>query len=64
MESQKLDDRTTRKVKRLTEFVTKVNDRQTCFESVVLSLRVGVSGVLCHLYSSNDTTGHDDGWWF
>ena len=55
-------DRTTREVKRLSELVPKVNDRQTCFESVVLSLRVGVSGVLCHLDSSNDTTGHDDGW--
>ena len=42
----------------------KVNDQQTCFESVVLSVRVGVSGVLCHLDSSNDTTGHDVGWWF
>ena len=31
---------------------------------VVLSVRVGVSGVLCHLDSSTDTTGHDDGWWF
>ena len=29
---------------------------------VVLSVRVGVSGVLCHLDSSNDTTGHDDGY--
>ena len=27
---------------------------------MVLSVRVGVSGVLCHLDSSNDTTGHDD----
>ena len=30
----------------------------------VLSVRVGVSGVLCHLDASTDTTGHDDGWWF
>ena len=29
---------------------------------VVLSVRVGVSGVLCHLDPSTDTTGHDDGW--
>ena len=29
---------------------------------VVLSVRVGVSGVLCHLDSSSDTTGHDDGY--
>ena len=57
-------DRTTREVKRLSESVPKVNDRQTCFESVVLSVRVGVSGVFCHMDSSNDTTGHDDGWWF
>ena len=28
---------------------------------LVLSVRVGVSGVLCHLDSSTDTTGHDDG---
>ena len=28
----------------------------------MLSVRVGVSGVLCHLDSSNDTTGHDDGY--
>ena len=27
-----------------------------------LTVRVGVSGVLCHLVSSNDTTGHDDGY--
>ena len=30
----------------------------------MLSVRVGVSGVLCHLDSSTDTIGHDDGWWF
>ena len=35
-------DRTTREVKRLSESVSKVNDRQTCFESVVLSVRVDV----------------------
>ena len=29
---------------------------------VVLSVRVGMSGELCHLDSSNDTTGHDDGY--
>ena len=29
---------------------------------MVLSVRVGVSGVLCHLDSSNNTTGHDDGY--
>ena len=23
-----------------------------------------MSGVLCHLDSFNDTTSHDDGWWF
>ena len=23
-----------------------------------------MSGVLCHLNSLTDTTGHDDGWWF
>ena len=57
-------DRTTREVKWLSESVTKVNDRQNSFESVVLSVKVGVSGVLCHLDSSNDTIGHDDGWWF
>ena len=28
----------------------------------MLSVRVGVSGVLCHLDSSIDTTGHDDGY--
>ena len=28
---------------------------------VVLSVRVDVSGVLCHLDSSTDYTGHDDG---
>ena len=28
----------------------------------MLSVRVGVSGVLCHLDSSNDTTGHGDGY--
>ena len=55
-------DRTTREVKWLSESVPKVNDRQTCIEAVVLSVRVGVSGVLCHLDSSNDTTRHDDGW--
>ena len=57
-------DRTTREVKRLSESVPKVNDRQICFESVVLSVRVCVSGVLCHLNSSTDSTGHGDGWWF
>ena len=31
---------------------------------MVLSVRVGVSGVLCHLDSSTDTTRHDDGGWF
>ena len=30
----------------------------------VLSVRIGVSGVLCHLYLSTDTTSHDDDWWF
>ena len=30
----------------------------------MLSVRVGVSGVLCHLVSSTDTTRHDDDWWF
>ena len=29
---------------------------------LVLSVRVGVFGVFCHLDSSNDTTGHDDGY--
>ena len=29
---------------------------------VVLSVRVGVSGVLCHLDLSNDITGHYDGY--
>ena len=29
---------------------------------MVLSVRVGVSGVLCHMDSSNYTTGHDDGY--
>ena len=43
---------TTGEVKRLSEPVPKVNGRQTCFESVVLSVRVGVSGVLCHMDSS------------
>ena len=57
-------ERTTREVKRLSESVPKVNVWQTCFESVVLSVRVGVSGVLCHLDSSNDTTRHYNGWWF
>ena len=28
----------------------------------MLSVGIGVSGVLCHLDSSNDTTGHDDGY--
>ena len=51
-------------MKRLSESVPKVNDRQTCFESVVLPVRVGVSEVLCHRDLSHDTTGHDDGWWF
>ena len=31
---------------------------------VVLSVRVGVSGVLVIMDSSTDTTGHYDGWWF
>ena len=31
---------------------------------MVLSVRVGVSRLLCHLDSSTDTTSHDDGWWF
>ena len=31
---------------------------------VVLSIRVGVSGVFCHLDLSNYTTRHDDDWWF
>ena len=31
---------------------------------VVLSVRVGVSGVLCHLELSTVTTRHDDDWWF
>ena len=31
---------------------------------VVLSEKVGVSGVLCPLYSPTSNTGHDDGWWF
>ena len=31
---------------------------------VVLSVKVGVSGVLCHLDLSTDTTRHDDDWWF
>ena len=59
-------DMTTRTVKRPSDSVPKVNDRPTCFESVVVSLsvRVGVSGVLCHLDSSNYTTRHDAGWWF
>ena len=30
---------------------------------VVLSLKVNVSGVLCHLYSSTEPNGHDDSWW-
>ena len=53
-------DRTAREVK----WLSKVNDWQTGFESVVLSVRVGVFVVLCHLDSSNDTTRHDDSWWF
>ena len=57
-------DRTTREVKRLSESVPNVNDWQTCFEYVVFSVRVGVSGVRCHLDSYNDTTRHDDCWWF
>ena len=57
-------DRTTREVKGLLESVPKVNARQTCFESVVLSVKVGMSGMLCHVESSNDTTRHDDGWCF
>ena len=52
-------DRTTREVRRLSETGPKFN--QTNFESVVLSVRVGVSRVICHLDSSNDTTEHDDG---
>ena len=42
-------DRTTRELKRLSESVPNGNDRQTCFESVMLSVRVGVYGVSCHL---------------
>ena len=57
-------DSTAREVKRLSESVPKVNDRKTCFEYVMLSVRLGVSGVFCHMDSSNDATGHDDGWWF
>ena len=57
-------ERTTREVNRLSESVPKENDRQTGLEYVVLSVMVGVSGVLCHLDPSNDTTRHDDGWWF
>ena len=57
-------DSTTREVNRLSNYVSKVNDRQICFEYVVLSVRVGVSRKLCHLDSSNYITGHDDGWWF
>ena len=53
-------DRTTREVKRLPELVPKVNYWRIGFESVALSVRVGASGVLCHLDSSNDTTRHDD----
>ena len=30
----------------------------------MLSVRVGVSGVLCHLDLSIHTTKHDDDWWF
>ena len=51
-------DRTTREVKRLSELVPKVNDRQTCFESVVLLLRVGVSAVLCHPFSQEESFQH------
>ena len=57
-------DRTVWGVKRLSESVPKVNNWQTGFESVVLSVRVGMSGVLCHLDSSNYTTRHDGGRWF
>ena len=32
--------------------------------NVVLPVRVGVTGVLCHLDSSTDIIGHYDGWWF
>ena len=39
-----------------------VLDPTKSMRKVVLSVRVGVSGVLCHLDSSNDTTGHDDGY--
>ena len=39
-----------------------VLDPQKSRMKVVLSVRVGVSGVLCHLDSSNDTTGHYDGY--
>ena len=42
-------DRTTREGKQLSESVPKVNDRQTCLKSMVLSVRVGVSAVLCFL---------------
>ena len=52
-------DRTPRDEKRLLDSVQKVNDPQTCVESVVFTVRVGVSGVLCHLYSSYNTAGHD-----
>ena len=40
----------------------KVLDPTKSRMKVVLSVSVGVSGVLCHLDSSNDTTGHDDGY--
>ena len=53
-------DRTRRDVKRLSDSMPKVNYWQPCFESVVLSVRVGVSEVLITWIF--DTTGHDDGW--
>ena len=31
---------------------------------MVLYIRVGVFGLLCHQDSSTDTTGHDDGCWY
>ena len=37
-----------------------LNSMQTRMK-FVLSVRVSVSGVLCHMDSSTDTSGHDDG---